>query len=135
MDEKRFLSVNAMLETDDIPTHDEHVPEWNGWVHLVGLTGNGAARFSKRMVRIVNGKPVAQGMDNFMAKLLVETIRDPQTNQRMFTEEQIGALGEKSAKVLKRLSDIAARLSGMGEEAQQDAEKNSETPDVDSLTD
>lgn len=134
-DLKNFLTVGEILDVKDIPTHDEYVPEWKGWVHIVGLDGKEAARFSKRLMRIVNGKPIAQGMDNFMAKLLAETIRHPQTNERMFTEEQIGALGEKSARVLKRLFEIAANLSGMSEEAKEEAEKNSETPDADSRTD
>ncbi|RJP53627.1 MAG: hypothetical protein C4583_04375 [Anaerolineaceae bacterium] len=134
-EQKKFLSVEEILSADDIPSCDEYVPEWGGWVHLVGLDGREASQFSKRMVRIVNGKPVAQGLDNFMAKLLADTIRDPQTNQRMFTVEQVEALGRKSAMVLKRLAAKASELSGMSEEANEAAEKNSETPDGDSPTD
>lgn len=134
-EQKKFLSVDEILAVKDIPAHDEYVPEWGGWIHLIGLDGKEASQFSKRMVKIVNGKPVSHGLDNFMAKLLAESIRDPQTNQRMFTVEQVEALGKKSAKVLKRLSDKAAELSGMGEDAKEAAEKNSETPDGDSPTD
>jgi len=132
---QNFLDRSAILGADDLPFRDVDVPEWGGVVRIVGLDGKQASAFSRRMVRVgPDGKPQALGLDNFMAKLVALTLIDPQTGKPIFEEDDIEVLGKKSAKVLKRLSDIAAELSGMSDEAVKDAAKNSETPDADLLT-
>jgi hypothetical protein len=135
-EQKKFLSKADALAADDIPVRDVEVPEWGGWVRIRGLDGKAASQFSRQLVKIgKDGKPQATGLDNFMAKLLAVTIVDQESGKPIFNEDDLAALGAKSAKVLKRLSDIAADLSGMSDKAVEEAEKNSETPDADSPTD
>jgi hypothetical protein len=126
----------AILEAQDLPSRDELVPEWNVTLRIRGVDAQTASTFSAKMVRLgPDGKPQAVKLDNFMAELAVMTFMDPNTDQPIFTKQDIAALGKKSAKVLKRLTDIAADLSGMSEDAAKAAAKNSETPDADSPVD
>lgn len=124
-----LLNKQTILQVEDLPTQDVKVPEWGGTVRIRGLSGDQASKFSKKLVKIgPDGKPQVLQLDNFMAELLALTIVD-ENGEHVFNQADVEALGKKSAAVLKRLSDIAASLSGLGDEAARDAEKNSQTPD------
>src|SRR3990172_989051 len=103
----KLLTKEMMLEAEDLPSQEVDVPEWGGWVRLRGLSGAEASAFSSRLVRIgPDGKPQAVKLDNFMADLLSLCIVD-ESGQPLFSRTDVAALGRKSARVLKRLSDIA----------------------------
>ena len=119
-----LLTKNAILEVQDRSFEDVEVKEWNGTVRIAGLSGEAAMKFSEKMVELDGkGRVKSVKMGNFMAELLAMTIVNDQFKP-VFDENDIQALGKKSAAVLKRLSDVAMLLSGLGETALEDAEKN-----------
>jgi hypothetical protein len=123
--DKTLLTREAILQAKDLPFEDVKVPEWNGTVRIAGLTGKAATEFSAKMVSTDSRGQVKTVSipDNFMAELLSMTIVDTEFRP-VFSKADIEALGGKSAAVLKRLSETAMRLSGLGEEAEEQAQKN-----------
>ena len=112
-----FLSKEAILGADDIPVETVRVPEWDrkggpqAWIRIRGLTGKERDRYE---TSITTGKGRDQTINarNARAKLLVMAIIDGE-GKRMFSEEDINALGNKSASALERLFDVARKLSGL----------------------
>lgn len=121
----KFLTRDEILEAQDLPFEDVNVPEWGGTVRIAGLTAKASTEFSTQMISMdAKGQVKAVKLsDNFMSDLLAKTIVD-ENFKPVFRKEDIEALGEKSAKVVSRLTDVAMRLSGLGEEAAESAEKN-----------
>ena len=120
-----FASRDEILQVQDIPFEDVVVPEWNNKkVRVMGMDAKSAGKFSSSMVEVDGkGNVKAIALDNFMADLLVKTLVN-EKGQPIFTQADIEALGKKSAKVMKRLSDIAAKLSGLNDSTPADLLKN-----------
>lgn len=111
-----FLKREAILARQDLPFEDVEVPEWGGTLRICGLSGDAAIEYGSR--RLTDNPK-----DNYMADLLALTIVDKDFKP-LFTSQDVEALGKKSARVLRRLTLIATRLSGMGENAKAEAKKN-----------
>ena len=110
----------AILALDDLPEEWVDVPEWNGRVRVVGLTGTERDRWEElRMVdkRDAKGK-VKRQMDltNFRASLVAMSVRMPDDRAKCLFEGQVPALGKKSAAALERVFDVARRLSRLTDE-------------------
>lgn len=124
---------DLIAQADDRPFEDLDVPEWAVKVRVQGLSGTERDRFEARIVEIRNsGRDVQAKLDNFRSKLLVLCLRDPETGERIFTDNDVSILGRKSGLVVQRLFKVAQRLSGMDEGAIERAEGNSETDPSDS---
>lgn len=118
------ITRDAILAAEDLPYEDVEVPEWGGTVRVAGMSGKKATDFSAKLVKVnPDGSIQAFDIDNFMAELLVLTLVDEKFKP-LFNQDEVKALGEKSAAVLKRLSDIAMRLSGLTETAVKEKAKN-----------
>jgi len=118
------LTHDAILAVEDLPFEDIEVPEWGGAVRVAGLSGKSATDFSAKLVQMnPDGSIKSLSMDNFMAELLVLTLVNEKFKP-LFSKDEVEALGEKSAAVLKRLSDIAMRLSGLSGTAVKEKAKN-----------
>lgn len=122
--------AEQILAAQDIAYEAVDVPEWGVKVYVKGLTGTerDAYEASLRQMRpTLDGKGLEPVLitDNMRAKMLVKCLVDEQ-GQRVFTDQQIAALGAKNGRVLDRLHDVAARLSGMDSAAVEDAEGNSD---------
>ncbi len=130
-----LLNKQQILEANDLPTQDVPVPEWGGTVRVRGLDGEASTKFSAGMVKLNSqGEVESVAMDNFMAKLVSITVIN-ENGQLLFSEADVNALGRKSAKALKRVSDVASELSGIEAKKNQDVAKNSAgTPAGVSLT-
>jgi hypothetical protein len=110
-----------------LPTEDVPVPEWGdgATVRVRGLTAAGRDRFEATyLVRLgPDGKPLAGFMpDSFRAPLVALCAVDGDGNP-LFRESDITALAECDGRVIDRLYQVAARLSGMEREAVEDAKK------------
>jgi len=121
-----FLSAEEILGMEDIPFKDEVVPEWNNKkVRLIGLNGEDASKFSSGLVEMdEKGNVKAVNIETFLPDILALTLHNDQGERIFKTPEQVRALGKKSARVLKRLGDIATELSGLNEASKKDAVKN-----------
>lgn len=117
---------DTILAADDIPQQDEHVPEWGVTVRIKGLTGTERDAYEAKAVALRNqGQDVELKLADFRARMLVKCLYDPKSDNRLFSDKEIPALGRKSGAVLQRLHVIALRLSGMGKDAKEAAAGNS----------
>lgn len=127
----KLLTANEILAAPDLKQERVEVPEWGGDVILRGLSAYDREWFE---LSIIEGEP-AEGADgkiarkfdtlNARAKLLSRAIVDEDGNA-IFDESQLIALGRKSNDVIGRLFRKAQALSGIGENAVDKAEKNSD---------
>ncbi len=125
--EATALSRGAILEADDIAVEAVPVPEWGGTVYVRCMTGEQRDAWEQshqdikwkgskvdKIVRV--GNPRARGL----VHCLVHRDGAP-----LFKPEDAAALGAKSGKVIDRLWEVAARLSGIRDEDLEEAKGNS----------
>src|SRR5690606_14215803 len=106
-----------------LPTREVSVPEWGGAVLVRGMTGFERDKFEMFLQR----QKETGGAAQFSTRAYVAscTIVD-EDGQRIFSDEDVQALGLKSAHALDRILDAVLSLSGMDAGAIEDAEKNFE---------
>lgn len=132
MASKKFLSREEILGAQDIPVEEIHVPEWGGYVRVKGMTGAERDAFEGEIVES-RGKDRKLNLRNIRAKLVARTAVDD-AGQYLFTEDDIKALGRKSAAALQRVFDKAQELSGMSEKDVEELAGNSEGDPSDDST-
>lgn len=115
-----LISKEQILQADDRPREQVPVPEWGGDVLVWGATGYQRDWFEQEFSA---AREEERKVDNIRAKLLAWCICD-QHGKPLFEAGDIKALGAKSGVVLSRLFDVAKRLSGIGEQAADELEKN-----------
>ncbi len=123
---KTFLSREAILAIQDIPSEDVFVPEWNTWVRVRGLTGAERDAFEEAILA-GRGKDTKVNLRNIRAKLVAKSVVDPETGQYLFSEEDLKALGRKSARALARIYDVAQRLAGITKADEEELAGTGET--------
>lgn len=121
----KFLNRDDILGAQDLPTEDVHVPEWGGWVRVRGLTGAERDAFEAEIIQ-TRGRETHVNLRNIRAKLVARTIVDEE-GKRIFGDADIHALGEKSARALQRVFEVAQRLSGLTDQDVEELAKNSES--------
>jgi hypothetical protein len=114
----KILNRTTILAADDVKTQLVSVPEWGGSVYVSSMTG--AMRDAWEQMLVKDG---ASNIENARAKLLVVSVVDEGGN-RVFSDADIDALGQKSASALNRLALVAQKLSRIGERELEDAIKN-----------
>lgn len=122
MAEKMFLDRGAILGALDIETEEVYVPEWRGWVRVRGLMGYERDAFEAELVRL-RGPRGEVLMHNVRAKLVARSVVD-EVGNRLFTDADIEALGQKSAAALDRIFEVAQRLSGVTKQAVEELAGN-----------
>ena len=111
-----MLTREQILGSNDLPSETVDVPEWGGQVSVRTMTGIDRDAFETTLVG-KEGK-----LDNVRARLVALTVCD-KSGARLFGDEDVAALGGKSAKALDRVFSVAQRLNGIGAE-QVDVAKN-----------
>ncbi|MFI0897062.1 hypothetical protein [Streptomyces sp. NPDC020983] len=114
------LSRDAIIAAVDSRTETVPCPEWGGDVNIRSMTGAERDEYENGL-----RKKGQLDLRNARARLLVRVLVN-ENGTRIFADQDAMALGKKNAAVLERLYDVAARLSGMTDEAAEDAEGNSE---------
>lgn len=108
------LSKDAILGAEDLKSEEVEVPEWGGSVLVRGLTGRERDDYETSLM-VQRGGQMVSDIANARAKLVARCVVDDD-GQRVFDNDDIGALGGKSGAALARVFDVAARLSGLGED-------------------
>ena len=108
-----ILKRDDILQAPDIIKELVAVPEWGGEVYVKGLTGDELDKFQGSLV-INPGKNQRLNLNNFNAKLAALSICD-EDGKRIFTESDTQALAKKSSVALLRVTEVARRLSGLGD--------------------
>ena len=105
---------DKILAADDVRTEDVEVPEWGLTLRLRGMTGSERDQFEQSLMVERGGRRIMDTA-NIRAKAVAKCAVD-EDGQRVFSDADANELGGKSAAVLERLYDVAARLSGLREE-------------------
>lgn len=108
----------TILAADDIASEIVEVPEWGVKIEVRGM--NGADR-SRILSRAAEGSGISVG--DMYVDTVIASCYDPESGERVFTAADKDALLGKSASAIDRLATVGMRLSGMNQEAQDDAKK------------
>lgn len=112
----QYLSAEQILDADDLEYEDVPVPEWNGTVRVREMPGTERDKFESQFVGKDGASIRAEGLDGFRARLAAATIVDADGKVLFRSAAETKRLGEKSAKALQRVCDVATRLSAMSED-------------------
>lgn len=121
----KYLSREDILTASDIVKEDCYVPEWGGTVRVRGLTGNERDKYEQSIVTM-KGRTLVPKLTGAMARLVSLSVIDEDGGLE-FSEEDVIALGRKSAGGLQRVYEVARRLSGLSEQDMEDLVGNSES--------
>jgi len=119
-----ILTREQILQANDIATETVSVPEWGGEVLVRALSGSQRDAFDDATLE-QKGKNRRVNLVNVRARLCAISIVD-ETGKRMFSDEDVRALGRKSAAALDRVFAAAQRLSGLTDEDVEELAKNSD---------
>lgn len=111
-----MLNKDQILSADDFASRDVEVPEWGGSLRLRSLSARDRDHFEAQFAQ-------SQDLTNIRSRLVVLAIVDEEGN-RIFSDAEAKALGEKSGLVVDRLFDIVREMNGMDDEALGVAEGN-----------
>lgn len=133
-----YLKREEILKADDLETRDVDVPEWalddgTCTVRVKALSGYQRDRYQASLLQFQkNGHRGKPELGNMTAKLVALAVVD-EDGSPMFTELDVRNLGLKSSAALDRVADIAAEISGLVDDALEEATENlDETPNGDS---
>ena len=116
------LTRDAILAVQDTKTEEVSVPEWGGSVLVRGMTGRERDDFEGSMIVQAAGQ-TARDLRNTRAKLVAKCVIGDD-GRRLFTDDDVTALGEKSAAALVRVFEVASRLSGLSDEDVAERERD-----------
>jgi len=112
---------NIIFAADDIESELVEVKQWGVTVLVKSLTARDRAKMIGGAVQN-NG---AFQLEEVLPDLVIASCYDPETGERVFLESDRDALMAKSAAPIEQIATVAMRLSGMDEEAVDDAGKDS----------
>lgn len=113
-----LLTREAILAAGaTLPRETVAVPEWGGEVIVATMTG--AARDEWEQSIVTNGRKV----ENVRAKLVAATVIDEE-GRRLFSADDVQALGRLSSAALDRVCKVAQRLNGLTAEELESAKGN-----------
>jgi hypothetical protein len=117
-----LLNRKQILDVSDIKTQDVDVPEWGGTVRVRGMSGTERSKYEDTYIRIWD--KVSIDLSHAREQLVSMTAID-EKGELLFTQEDVIALGEKSASGLERVYQVARRLSGLTKADMEELAKNS----------
>lgn len=121
------IGREAIRAAQDLPEETIYVSEWGGEVILRGLTGRQRDEYEHSLLTFDKKGNVEQvntrrSRVRLVALCMVDEDRMPLYNAA--EEGDLAELESKSSLVINQLYEIASRLSGLGGDAIEDAEKN-----------
>lgn len=125
---KRILTRETILGAKDMTVMDVPTPEWDGegsFVVVKRLNARERDNWEAGGVIYDSDGKSTPNFVNMRARLCALTIVDEE-GKRIFTDEDVVLLGEKSSLVITRIYDAACKLSGIGQDKEKNAVKNSE---------
>jgi hypothetical protein len=120
-----ILNAKQILEASDLKHVDIDVPEWGGTVRLRVMKGTERNVFEREWAESTAEAKASGGrsVPLFRERLLARCACDDK-NQRIFTDEDIEKLSDKSAAVLDRLAKVCLEVNGFTKEAAEAVAKN-----------
>src|SRR5262245_47090770 len=118
------LTRDQILAVPDLRTERVAVPEWGGDVLVRSLTADERDAFEVLTYQL-RGQNLVTNMRGIRARLVALSIVD-EDGARLFSEEDIAALGGKSAAAVDRVYAVCRRVSALDERDVQELAGNSE---------
>jgi hypothetical protein len=109
--EKVYLNKSAILAVNDMKSEEIFIDEWDSWVIVRALTGKQRDEYESSLYKM-NGNNVKINLENVRALLVALSCVDKDGN-RLFSKQDIEALGDKSASALDKIATVASKLSGL----------------------
>ena len=111
-----------ILGIEDLPTTAVEVPEWDMTLYVRSMTG---AERDQYEVGLMDTKdlPLKDKLKNMRAKLVVLTTVD-ESGVRIFNDNDVDAVGKKSAKALNRLVDASQKLNALTDDEVAEEKEN-----------
>lgn len=129
----KMLNRDEILSQNDRARELVEVPEWSGAVYVQSLSADERDAFEESCIKLV-GSGRAQRREVVMrqmrAKLVAATVVT-EAGERLFSDDDVSALGAKNAAAVDRLFGVAQRLSKISDADMDDLEKNSNEPTSD----
>ena len=116
------LNRDKIIAAKDLETEQVEVPEWGGSVLVRTMNGTERDAFEASFY-VGRGKNREQNLENLRARLVALVVVD-EAGERVFTDEDTAALGQKSVKALDRIFEVAQRLNGIGPKDVEDLAGN-----------
>lgn len=113
------LTRDQILEADDLARKAVSVPQWGGTVYVRTMTGAERDAFEVSIVA-----PGAEKYVNLRARVVALCAVD-EAGRRLFSDEDVVRLGDKSAAALEAVFDAASKLNAITPEDVAELEKNS----------
>ena len=113
----------TILQAQDIKTEQVKVPEWNATVNVRGLTAGERDDFEASWFVMDASGEMVRSIANLRARLCVRSVVDENGN-RLFTDADTEALGQKSGRAMDRIYEVASRLSGLSKKDVDELVKN-----------
>lgn len=110
--------ADKIRKADDLPYEDVEVDEWGDTVRIRGLSSGVAGE----LLQDIDPDDRAS-WTQFKHRLLAATLCDPATNDPVFPGEP-EVFEARSLQVVNRLFAVAQRMSGLGQEAEDEIEGN-----------
>lgn len=130
--EDQELTADAIFDADDRVIERVDVPEWNGYVYIMTMTGEDRDSFEQLMVDMRSGER-RERFANLRAELLARCICTAK-GERIFKLKDAARLGQKSARALERCYSAACRLNALSAEDVEELVGNSEGVPSDAST-
>lgn len=113
---------DKILAVDDIPSEKATITAWGVDVLVRGMSAG------DRIALMQNAYDQATGQINMAAiypDVVVACLVDPDTKEPVFTSDDKSLLMSKSSAAIEQIANIGLRLSGIGQEEQDAAGKDS----------
>lgn len=114
------LTKDQIFKSEDLKPLKVSVPEWGGDVYVRMMTAKDRDAFESQ---IVTARENGEKVENMRALLAVLCVVDDK-GARIFGDDDIEAVGKKSASALDRIFTAARDLNGMTAKDVEDLEKN-----------
>jgi hypothetical protein len=119
----KLLTREDILNANDRRTEVEDMPEWGGQIKLRALSGSERDHYLRTLYTM---KPNGSGgmeiasvsVEGSQARLVSMSAID-EAGERLFSEADVVALGEKDGAALSRVATKASKLSGLATTLEQ----------------
>ena len=118
-----WLTREQILAADDRIVETVDVPEWGGLVRVRGLTGAERDAYEATIIT-TRGSDFKMNLANARARLVARAVIDAD-GKRLFSDDDVVALGQKSAAALERIYEVASQLAGLSKTDVEEMVKNS----------
>jgi len=110
---------DKILNADDLTKEEMVIEAWDVTINVCSMTGKQRSKLLQRAKDRGD-----EGLEDFYSEILAMTVRDPKTNELIFSEKDYDALMGKNIKILEEIVNKSLELNGLGNKSIEEAEKN-----------